>query len=58
MMVPLYHLWKPLFSKFVTTTRQIGLAMILVAKRGASKKILGAAGINDNGEIKLKSLGT
>jgi uncharacterized protein YbjT (DUF2867 family) len=45
-MAPLFPLWKRLFPKFVTTTRQIGLAMILVAKQGAPKKILATADIN------------
>jgi uncharacterized protein YbjT (DUF2867 family) len=37
---PLYPLWKRLFPKYVTTTEQLGLAMIHVAKHGAPKHIL------------------
>jgi uncharacterized protein YbjT (DUF2867 family) len=39
-MGPLYPLWKRLFPKYVTTTEQLGLAMIHVAKHGAPKSIL------------------
>jgi uncharacterized protein YbjT (DUF2867 family) len=36
----LYPLWKALLPKYVTTTEQLGRAMIKVAKQGASKHIL------------------
>jgi uncharacterized protein YbjT (DUF2867 family) len=39
-MGPLYPLWKRLFPRYVTTTEQLGLAMIQVAKHGAPKSIL------------------
>jgi uncharacterized protein YbjT (DUF2867 family) len=39
-MRPLYPIWKTLFPKYVTTTEQLGLAMIHVAKHGAPKRIL------------------
>jgi uncharacterized protein YbjT (DUF2867 family) len=39
-MGPLYPLWKRLFPKYVTTTEQLGLAMIHVAKHGAPRRIL------------------
>ena len=39
-MRPLYPVWKTLFPKYVTTTEQLGLAMIHVAKHGAPKRIL------------------
>lgn len=39
-MRPLYPMWKTLFPKYVTTTEQLGLAMIHVAKHGAPKRIL------------------
>jgi uncharacterized protein YbjT (DUF2867 family) len=39
-MGPLYPVWKRLFPKYVTTTEQLGLAMIHVAKHGAPKRIL------------------
>jgi uncharacterized protein YbjT (DUF2867 family) len=44
---PLYPLFKRLFPQMVTNTRQIGLAMIQVAKRGTMKKILANADINE-----------
>jgi uncharacterized protein YbjT (DUF2867 family) len=44
---PLYPLLKRLFPKMVTNTRQIGLAMIQVAKQGTTKKILINADINE-----------
>jgi uncharacterized protein YbjT (DUF2867 family) len=44
---PLYPLFKRLFPKMVTNTRQIGLAMIQVAKQGTAKKILTNADINE-----------
>ena len=37
---PLYPLWRVLFPNYVTTTEQLGRAMIQVAKHGASKHIL------------------
>jgi uncharacterized protein YbjT (DUF2867 family) len=37
---PLYPVWKRLFPNYVTTTEQLGLAMIHVAKHGAPKRIL------------------
>ncbi|MEO8372759.1 MAG: epimerase [Candidatus Solibacter sp.] len=43
---PLYPLWKALFPKYVTTTTQVGRAMISVAQRGAPKRILENADIN------------
>ena len=39
-MAPLYPVWKRLFPNYVTTTEQLGLAMIHVAKHGAPKRIL------------------
>jgi uncharacterized protein YbjT (DUF2867 family) len=37
---PLYPVWKALFPKYVTTTEQVGRAMIQVAKHGAPKRVL------------------
>ena len=37
---PFYPLWKLLFPKYVTTLREIGLAMITVTLHGSSKQIL------------------
>jgi uncharacterized protein YbjT (DUF2867 family) len=37
---PLFPVWKRLFPNYVTTTEQLGLAMIHVAKHGAPKRIL------------------
>jgi uncharacterized protein YbjT (DUF2867 family) len=37
---PLYPLWKALFPKYVTTTAQVGRAMIHVAREGAPKRVL------------------
>ncbi|HTO87003.1 MAG TPA: NAD-dependent epimerase/dehydratase family protein [Thermoanaerobaculia bacterium] len=42
-MGPLYPLWKTLFPKYVTTTRELARAMIQVAKHGASNPILESA---------------
>jgi uncharacterized protein YbjT (DUF2867 family) len=39
-MGPAYLLWKALFPKYVTTTQELGLAMLDVAKHGTSKRIL------------------
>jgi len=39
-MRPLYPMWKTLFPNYVTTTEQLGLTMIHVAKHGAPKRIL------------------
>jgi uncharacterized protein YbjT (DUF2867 family) len=39
-MGPLYPVWKRLFPNYVTTTEQLGLAMIHAAKHGAPKRIL------------------
>jgi uncharacterized protein YbjT (DUF2867 family) len=43
---PLYPLWKFLFPNKVTTTREVGLAMIMVAKYGAPRKTLNNVDIN------------
>jgi uncharacterized protein YbjT (DUF2867 family) len=37
---PLYPLWKVLLPKYVTTTEQLGRAMIEIGKHGASKHVL------------------
>ena len=39
-LAPLYPLWKLLLPKYVTTTECVGRAMILVALRGAPKRVL------------------
>jgi uncharacterized protein YbjT (DUF2867 family) len=46
---PLYPLLKRLFPKHVTSTRQVGLAMIRVVRQGYGKKILGNHEINEIG---------
>jgi uncharacterized protein YbjT (DUF2867 family) len=43
---PLYPLWKRFLPKYVTTTEQMGRAMIAVARRGAPKRVLENADIN------------
>jgi len=43
---PLYPLWKALIPKYVTTTVQVGRAMIAVAQNGAPKRILENDDIN------------
>lgn len=43
---PLYPVWKALFPKYVTTTAQVGRAMIYVAGYGASKRVLENSDIN------------
>jgi uncharacterized protein YbjT (DUF2867 family) len=43
---PLYPLWKLLFPKYVTTTAQVGRAMIHVAREGAPKRVLENRDIN------------
>jgi uncharacterized protein YbjT (DUF2867 family) len=45
-MAPLYPVWKALFPSYVSTTEQVGRAMIAVAKRGAPKAILENRDIN------------
>ena len=37
---PLYPVWKALFPKYVTTTAQVGRAMIHAAREGAPKRVL------------------
>ncbi|MEU8247170.1 NAD(P)H-binding protein [Nonomuraea sp. NPDC048916] len=44
--VPFYPLLRRLLPSAVTTTEQIGKAMITVAERGAPKRVLGPADIN------------
>jgi uncharacterized protein YbjT (DUF2867 family) len=39
-MAPLYPLWKALFPKYVTTTEQVGRAMLEAGKHGAPKRVL------------------
>jgi len=43
---PLYPLWKTLFPNYVTTTEDVGRAMLEVAKHGAPKAILENRDIN------------
>jgi hypothetical protein len=43
---PLLPLLKRLFPRLITTTEQIGRAMLVVAKRGAPSTILESADIN------------
>jgi uncharacterized protein YbjT (DUF2867 family) len=43
---PTYPLWKVLFGKYITTTEDLGRAMIKIAKRGAPKRILENQDIN------------
>jgi len=45
-MGPLYPVWKTLFPAYVTTTEQVGRAMLEVARRGAPKPVLGNRDIN------------
>lgn len=42
----LYPLFRAVFPKYVTTTEQVGRAMICVAKRGAEKRLLENEDIN------------
>jgi uncharacterized protein YbjT (DUF2867 family) len=42
---PLFPVWKALFPKFVTTSQQVGRAMIRVARQGADKPLLGSVDI-------------
>jgi len=44
---PLLPLFYTLFPKYVTTTEQIGLAMLKVAKQGAPKSVLETSDINE-----------
>jgi uncharacterized protein YbjT (DUF2867 family) len=46
---PLYPVLKKLFPGFVTTTEQLGCAMISVAKEGAPKRVLESSDINAAG---------
>ena len=48
-MTPLYPALKRLFPKYVTTTEQLGRAMLEVAKHGAPKQILENEDINNIG---------
>ncbi|HEY3294009.1 MAG TPA: NAD(P)H-binding protein [bacterium] len=43
---PLYPLWKALFPSYVTTTTQVGRAMLQVARNGAPKRVLETPDIN------------
>jgi uncharacterized protein YbjT (DUF2867 family) len=47
MMAPLYPALRRLAPKYVTTTEDLGRAMILVAEHGAPKRVLEMADIND-----------
>jgi len=46
---PLYPVWKALFPQYVTTTEQMGRAMIHVAREGAPKRVLENRDINQPG---------
>jgi uncharacterized protein YbjT (DUF2867 family) len=45
-LAPLYPLWRLLLPGFVTTTRNMGVAMIRVAEQGAPKNLLDTRDIN------------
>jgi uncharacterized protein YbjT (DUF2867 family) len=44
---PILPLFKRLFPKYVTTTEKLGRAMLTAAKRGAPKRVLESADINN-----------
>lgn len=44
---PLYPLWKALFPKYITTTEQVGRAMIAIAVNGSPKRWLENRDINE-----------
>ncbi len=44
---PLFGVAKALFPRHVTTTEQLGRAMLVVARRGADKRVLETPDIND-----------
>ncbi|MEO8596571.1 MAG: epimerase [Candidatus Solibacter sp.] len=46
---PLFPVWKLLFGKYVTTTVQVGRAMLHVARHGAPKRVLENADISGLG---------
>jgi uncharacterized protein YbjT (DUF2867 family) len=46
---PLYPVWKALFPNYVTTTAQVGRAMIQVAREGAPQRVLENRDINAMG---------
>ena len=46
LLAPFIPLLRKRFPRYVTTTEQLGLAMIAVAKRGAPKRVLETADIN------------
>ena len=48
---PLYPVWKSLFPDYVTTTEQLGRAMIQVARHGAPKRVLENRDINALGVL-------
>jgi uncharacterized protein YbjT (DUF2867 family) len=48
-MAPLYPVWKALLPDYVTSTEQVGKAMIAVAKHGAAKRVLENRDINELG---------
>jgi hypothetical protein len=52
-MAPLYPLWRTIFPKYVTTTENVGRAMLVAAKRGAPSKILESADINQLAQSKI-----
>jgi uncharacterized protein YbjT (DUF2867 family) len=45
-MGPLFPLWKAIAPRYVTTTENVGRAMLAVAKRGSDKRVLENADIN------------
>ncbi|MCI0572622.1 MAG: NAD(P)H-binding protein [Myxococcaceae bacterium] len=48
---PLYPVWKALLPNSVTTTEQVGRAMLRVAKQGAEKRVLENGDINALGAV-------
>jgi uncharacterized protein YbjT (DUF2867 family) len=52
-MAPLYPLWRTIIPKYVTTTENVGRAMLVAAKRGAPSTILESADINQLAQTKI-----
>ncbi len=46
-LAPLYPVWKAAFPRWVTTTEEVGRAMIRVASEGAPKRVLESQDIRD-----------
>ena len=49
---PLYPVWKTLFPRLVTTTGELGRALVRIAREGADRRVIGSERIAELGRVR------